>query len=170
MDGFRTIWGHRDLRLVSGVYCAQTVVAGASIAFGVAIAVEMTDFGSRGVGYLDSVFGVGALLGGLVAICRASRQRLASDFGVGVIFWALPLLLVAAIPQTLPAFASLFIIGSANPVVDVNASTILQRLPPMPCSAGCSGPWRRGSSGRWRWARSPCRCSSPGSGCAGRWS
>ena len=34
MDGFRTIWGHRDLRLVSGVYCAQTVVAGASIAFG----------------------------------------------------------------------------------------------------------------------------------------
>jgi MFS family permease len=130
MDGFRTIWGHRDLRLVSGVYCAQTVVAGASIAFGVAIAVEMTDFGSRGVGYLDSVFGVGALVGGLVAISRASRQRLASDFGVGVVFWALPLLLVAAVPQTLPAFASLFIIGAANPIVDVNASTILQRLTP----------------------------------------
>jgi len=130
MDGFRTIWGHRDLRLVSGVYCAQTVVAGASIAFGVAIAVEMTDFGSRGVGYLDSAFGVGALLGGLVAIGRASSRKLASDFGVGVIFWALPLLLAAAWPQTLPAFAAMLIIGAANPIVDVNASTILQRLTP----------------------------------------
>jgi MFS family permease len=130
MDGFRTIWGHRDLRLVSGVYCAQTVVAGASIAFGVAIAVEMTDFGSRGVGYLDSAFGVGALLGGLIAIGRASSRRLASDFGIGVLFWALPLLLAAVWPQTLPAFAAMLVIGAANPIVDVNASTILQRLAP----------------------------------------
>jgi len=126
--GFRTIAVHKDLRLISLVYCAQTVVAGASIVFGVDIAVQMTDFGPSGVGYLDSVLGVGAILGGLVAIGRASARRLASDFGWGVIFWALPLLLVAVWPEMWAAFLAMFIIGFANPIVDVNASTIVQRL------------------------------------------
>ena len=128
MAGFRVIAGNRDLLLVSLVYCAQTVVAGASIVFGVEIAVQMTDFGPSGVGYLDSVLGVGAILGGLFAIGRASARRIATDFGWGVIFWALPLLLAAIWPQMWAAFLAMFIIGFANPVVDVNASTILQRL------------------------------------------
>ena len=130
MAGFRTINAHKDLRLVTLVYCAQTIVAGASIVFGVEIAVQMTDFGSTGVGYLDSTLGVGAILGGLVAIGRAAARRIASDFGIGVIFWALPLLLAAVWPHMGAAFAAMFIIGFANPIVDVNASTILQRLTP----------------------------------------
>ena len=40
-----------------------------------------------------------AILGGLVAIGRASARRLATDFGFGVVFWALPLLLAAIWPQ-----------------------------------------------------------------------
>ena len=116
--------------MISLVYCAQTVVAGASAVFSIEIAVQMTDFGANGVGYLDSAFGVGAILGGFVAIGRATARKLATDFGVGVVFWALPLLLVAAIPQAAPAFLAMAVIGFANPIVDVNASTILQRLTP----------------------------------------
>jgi MFS family permease len=127
MEGFKAIWRDRDLRLVSGVYSAQTIVAGASAVFGIEMAVQMTDFGSAGVGYLDSALGVGALLGGLVAVGRSSIGKLGTDFGVGVIFWALPLLLTAVWPQMWAAFLAMFIIGVANPVVDVNASTILQR-------------------------------------------
>jgi MFS family permease len=128
--GFRAINADKDVRLVTLVYCAQTIVAGASIVFGVEIAVQMTDFGSTGVGYLDSMLGVGAILGGLVAIGRATARRIATDFGCGVIFWALPLLLAAAWPHMGAAFAAMFVIGFANPIVDVNASTILQRLTP----------------------------------------
>ncbi len=128
MAGFSVIRHNKDLLLITLVYAAQTVVAGASLVFGVEIAVQMTDFGPSGIGYLDSVLGVGALLGGLVAIGRASKRKLATDFGVGVVFWALPLLLVAIWPQMGAAFLAMFIIGVANPVVDVNASTILQRL------------------------------------------
>ena len=130
MAGFGEIWRRADLRLVTLIYCTQTVVAGASIVFGVAIAVQMTSFGAHAVGYLDSILGIGAILGGLVAIARASSRRLASDFGIGVLFWALPLLLIAVWPQTLAAFTAMFVIGVANPVVDVNASTIIQRLAP----------------------------------------
>jgi MFS family permease len=128
MAGFRTIWANPDLRLISGVYCAQTVVAGASIVFGVEMATQMTPFGSTGVGYLDSMLGIGAIIGGLVAIGRAAAKKLATDFGWGVVFWAVPLLLAAAWPHAGAAFAAVFIIGFANPIVDVNASTILQRL------------------------------------------
>ncbi|MCZ3388108.1 MAG: MFS transporter [Actinomycetia bacterium] len=128
--GFREIWRHPDLRLVSLVYCAQTIVAGASIVFTVVVAVEATSFGADGVGYLNSMLGVGAIVGGFFAIARASSQRLATDFGVGVLLWAMPLLLIAVWPQAWAAFMAMFVIGVANPVVDVNASTIMQRLAP----------------------------------------
>ena len=127
MAGFRTLWRDPDLRLISGVYSAQTIVAGASAVFIVEMAVQMTSFGPRGVGYLDSVFGVGALIGGLVAIGRAPAGRLATDFGLGVLFWGLPLLLTAVWPQMWAAFLAVLVMGGANPVADVNASTILQR-------------------------------------------
>ena len=127
MAGFKTIWANKDMRMISGVYCAQTVVAGASLVFGVEMAVQMTNFGTPGIGYLDSAMGVGALIGGLVAIGRASAGRLATDFGIGVVFWALPLLLTAIWPEMWAAFLAMFIIGVANPIVDVNATTIIQR-------------------------------------------
>ena len=100
------------------------------IVFTVAVAVEATPFGADGVGYLNSILGVGAIVGGFIAIARASSQRLATDFGVGVLLWAMPLLLIAVWPQAWAAFMAMFVIGVANPVVDVNASTILQRLAP----------------------------------------
>ena len=130
LAGFGVIWRHPDLRLVTLIYCAQTVVAGASLVFGVAIALDLTDLGPAGLGYLDSTLGVGALFGGLLTVALASRHRLASDFGWGVFFWAVPLLLVAVWPVAAAAFVAMAVIGAANPVVDVNASTILQRLTP----------------------------------------
>ena len=124
------IWRHPDLRLVTVIYAAQTVVAGASLVFGVAIALDLTDLGPSGLGYLDSVLGIGALFGGLLTVALATRHRLASDFGWGVIFWAVPLLLIAVWPVAAAAFIAMAVIGAANPVVDVNANTILQRIVP----------------------------------------
>lgn len=126
--GFKTIWTASDLRLVSLVYCAQTIVAGASVVYGIAMAVEMTNFGPNGVGYLDSMFGVGAIIGGLVALGRASKMKVATDFGWGVILWAIPLLLAAVFPHTWAALLAVAIMGFGNPLVDVNAVTMVQRL------------------------------------------
>jgi MFS family permease len=126
--GFKSIWADSDLRLVSLVYCAQTIVAGASVVYGIAMAVEMTSFGPNGVGYLDSMFGVGAIIGGLVALGRASKMKVATDFGWGVILWAIPLLLAAVFPHAWAALLAVAIMGFGNPLVDVNAVTIVQRL------------------------------------------
>jgi MFS family permease len=130
MEGFRVVWRNPDLRLVIAIYCAQTVMAGASLVFGVAIAFDLTDLGAAGLGWLDSTLGIGAIIGGFLAIGLASRKRLASDFGWGVVFWALPLLLIAVWPTPAAAFIAMAIIGAANPVVDINANTIIQRITP----------------------------------------
>ncbi|MFN8022911.1 MAG: MFS transporter [Acidimicrobiales bacterium] len=130
MAGYREILRSRDLRLVIGLYCAQTLVAGASLVFVVAIALDLLDLGDGGVGLLEAALGVGGLLGGAVALVLSRRGRLAADFGVGVALWALPLLLIAAWPVLPTALLAMATIGLANSVVDINASTILQRLVP----------------------------------------
>ena len=129
-DGFREIFTNRDIRLLIGLCVAQTIVAGASVVFGVAIALDLLDLGNGGVGLLDSALGVGGLLGGFVALMLAQRGSLARDFGLGIMLWATPLFLIAAWPTLPSTLIAMAIIGIANSVVDVNAYTILQRLVP----------------------------------------
>ncbi len=128
--GFRAILGARDLRLIIGVFCAQTVVAGALVVIVVTLALDELHTGQSGVGYLNAVLGIGGLVGGFVALVLAQRGRLALDFGVGVLLWSAPLLAVAAWPTVGAAAAAMVLIGLGNSLVDVNAYTILQRAVP----------------------------------------
>jgi hypothetical protein len=128
--GFAHIWRDRDLRVLVALTCAQTLVAGASAVFVVAVAFDLVDLGAPGVGFLDSMLGVGALVGGFVALARASRQQLGLDFCVGVVLWSLPLVIVAVWPTVAAAVTVMLLLGLANPLVDVNLDTLLQRLTP----------------------------------------
>jgi len=126
--GFREILASRDLTVLMALYVAQTVVAGASLVFGVAIAFEMLGMSESGVGMLDAMVGVGGLVGGFVALMLATRGRLAVDFGVGVMLWSAPLLIVVAFPSLAPVLVVMAILGLGNSLVDINAFTIMQRL------------------------------------------
>ena len=128
--GFWAIARHPELRLITALYTAQAVVAGASVVFGVTIAFELLDLGESGVGVLDSVLGVGGLVGSVLVMGLARRQRLASDFGVGVVLWSAPLVLIAAWPTLVSALAAMCLIGIGNSLVDINAYTIIQRMAP----------------------------------------
>ena len=129
-EGFTYIWRNRDLRVLIGLTCGQTLVAGASAVFVVSMAFDLVDLGPPGVGFLDSMLGVGALVGGFVALSRASRQQLGLDFCVGVVLWSLPLVLVLVWPTVAVAVLVMLLLGLANPLVDVNLDTLLQRLTP----------------------------------------
>ncbi len=128
--GFGHIWRDRDLRVLVALTCAQTLVAGASAVFVVAVAFDLVGLGAPGVGFLDSMLGVGALVGGFVALSRASRQQLGLDFCVGVVLWSLPLVILAVWPTVAAAVMVMLLLGMANPLVDVNLDTLLQRLTP----------------------------------------
>jgi MFS family permease len=128
--GFREILGNRDLLLLMGLYCAQTVIAGASLVFGVAIALDLLELGESTVGLLDAMVGVGGLVGGFVALMLAPRGRLAVDFGFGVALWSVPLLLIVVVPELGPVLVVMALLGLGNSLVDINAFTIMQRLVP----------------------------------------
>jgi MFS family permease len=128
--GFRTIWRDKDLLVVTAQVSAQTIVAGASAVFTVVMAVSILGTGPEGVGYLDSMLGVGAIVGGFTAIARASRRKLAQDMTYGVVLWSAPLLLVSVWPTPLAAFVAVVLLGFGNPLVDVNMETIVQRITP----------------------------------------
>ncbi|MGH3497316.1 MAG: MFS transporter [Nocardioidaceae bacterium] len=130
MAGFGTIWRDKDLFVVTAEVSAQTVIAGASAVFGVVIAVHILHTGAKGVGYLDSALGVGAVVGGLFAISRASKRKMGQDVTTGVILWSLPLLLITVMPFPVSAFVAMALLGFANPLVDVNLDTIVQRITP----------------------------------------
>ena len=128
--GFRTIGSRRDLRLICALMTAQTVVAGASLVFEVSIALDLLDMGESGVGLLGAALGVGGIVGGFIALVAAARGRIATDFGIGVLLWSAPLLLIVAAPLLGPTLLVMATIGVANAVVDINAYTIIQRLAP----------------------------------------
>jgi MFS family permease len=128
--GFAVIFENRDLRVLTGLFCAQTVVAGASVVFEVSIALGLLGLSRSGLGYLNATLGIGGLIGGFVALVLVQRGRLARDFGIGVFFWSAPLLLVAAWPSVWTAALMMVLLGVANSVVDINGFTIIQRITP----------------------------------------
>ena len=130
VQGFRTIFSDRNILVLVVLYILQCFVAGASAVFTVAIALRMLHIGSSGLGLMESTLGVGGLIGGLVALALMERSRLATDFGLGVMVWSAPLLIIAAFPSLLAALATMCLIGAANSVVDVNAITVLQHTVP----------------------------------------
>ena len=128
--GFAAIGGDRNLRLIIGLYGAQTLIAGALNVLIVVAALELLDLGEAGVGFLNSAVGVGGLFGALAAFALVGRQRLASDFGLGLILWGFPIALVGVFPNATIALILLALVGVGNTVVDVAALTLLQRTVP----------------------------------------
>lgn len=130
LAGFATIWRDRDLLMVTGLVAAQTVVAGATLVLGVVFATQILEGEAESVGLIDSTLGVGAILGGLVAITLAARPVMARTLGIGVVLWSLPLLAVALWPEPPVMFVATATMGFGNPLVDVNYATLTQRLAP----------------------------------------
>jgi MFS family permease len=128
--GFKTILADKDLLLTVVQGSAQTVIAGATAVIPLVMAVEILHTGAKGVGLLDSASGLAAILGGVYAISRATKHRLGQDLTVGVLLWSVPLVLVTIWPSPLAAFAVMAFLGFANPLVDVNVFTVIQRLTP----------------------------------------
>jgi MFS family permease len=129
-EGIKTIVREPNVRLIIGVYGCQTLVAGALRVFIVVMAFQLLDTGNAGVGFLNSATGIGGILGGVATIAIVSRSRLATDFGVGVALWGLPIALIGIWPNQWFALTMLAVVGIANTIVDVAAFTLLQRAVP----------------------------------------
>ncbi len=128
--GFKVVGGNPPLRVLLGLLTAQTLVAGALQVYIVVVSFDLLDQGEAGVGYLNSAVGVGALVGGLVALSLAGARRLSPPFVVGMLGWSIPLMVLGVSPELAAALALLAIVGASNTVVDVTGFTLVQRAVP----------------------------------------
>lgn len=130
LAGFRTIAKERRMRLLVGLFSAQTFVDGMLSVLIVVIALKLLDTGRAGVGFLNSAIGIGGLLGALAAAALVGRRRQAADFGIGIFIWGVPIALVAVWPNQVFVLVLLAVVGIGNTIVDVSGMTLLQRSAP----------------------------------------
>ena len=128
--GFAAMAGDRDLRLLVSLYGAQALVGGAFNVLLVVTALELLDLGEAGVGWLNAAFGLGGLLGAIVALALLARRRLASDFMFGIVLWGVPLALLGFWPEPAIALLLLALVGVGETLVEVAGPTLLQRSVP----------------------------------------
>jgi MFS family permease len=128
--GFRTILAEPRLRLLVGLFAAQTFVDGALGVLVVVFALDTLDLGPEGVGFLNSAAGIGGIAGAVLAAALVGRRRLAGDFGLGIVLWGLPLVVIGLWPEPAVALVALALVGAGNTIVDVAGDTLLQRAVP----------------------------------------
>ena len=130
LAGFRAVLADRNLRVIMGLFGAQTVVAGAMGVLVVVTALHLLDLGTAGVGWLYAATGVGGIIGAGVTMVLVGRKRLAGDFGVGLLLWGVPFLVMGVWPNAVVALLMLGVLGIGNTLVDVSGLTLLQRNAP----------------------------------------
>lgn len=127
LAGWRAIVSDPGLRVLIGLFTAQTLVAGMLQVLVVVVAIELLSLGTAGVGWLNGMIGIGATLGVLAVAGVAGSRSLSRYFAVGLLLWGVPLLLIAAWPGPVAAFLLLALIGVGNTLVDVTGITLMQR-------------------------------------------
>jgi len=127
--GFRTVADTPRARLVVSLMVAQTFVRGCLNVLIVVAAFRVLHGGAADVGYLTAAIGVGGLIGAIGAMTLGGR-RLAVPFGLSLVFWGVPITLIASQPYFAATMILLAIVGAANSVEDVAVFTLLQRIIP----------------------------------------
>jgi MFS family permease len=113
-------------RLLISLGVAQSFVRGCLNVLIVVAAFGLLKGGGSEVGYLTAAIGAGGMIGALGAMTLGSR-RLAVVFGLALVFWGLPIALLAGSAYLPAAIALLAVVGVANSVEDVAIITLLQR-------------------------------------------
>lgn len=129
LGGFRAVVRRPRPRLVVGLIFAQTFVRGCLNVLIVVAAFRVLDAGAAAVGYMTAAVGVGGLFGAIGAV-TLERRHLAASFGLALVFWGIPIVLLAPWPELAAAVLLLAVVGAANSVEDVAVFTLLQRIVP----------------------------------------
>jgi MFS family permease len=130
VEGFRTVVAEPSVRLVVGLFSAQTFVDGALNVLIVVLALDVLAMGESGVGFLNSAGGIGGVIGAVGAAALVGRARLAADFGFGIVLWGIPIAAIGIWPNQVTALVLLGLVGAGNTIVDVAGDTLLQRTAP----------------------------------------
>ena len=128
-QGFRAIREQPRARVLVCLIASQTFVRGCLNVLIVVAAYQVLHEGASEVGTLTAAIGAGGLLGALGAVSLRG-ERLAPPFAWALVFWGLPIMLMAPLPYAAAMIGLLAVLGAANSVLDISGFTLLQRTVP----------------------------------------
>ena len=129
LQGFKAIRDVPRARLLVGLIASQTFVRGCLNVLIVVATYQLLHAGATEVGYLTAAIGAGGLIGALGAVSLRG-DRLAPPFAWALVFWGIPIMLMAPLPYAAAMIGLLAVLGAANSVVDISGFTLLQRTVP----------------------------------------
>ena len=125
-----TAWRAPAARTLLGALGAQYVLTGAIGVLYVVLAITTLHMGEAGAGYLNSVDGIGGMIGAALTATLVARRRLAPALAVSFVTAALALAALGVFPTVAAAFVLLFIIGAFSTLFNVTGRILLQRAAP----------------------------------------
>ena len=128
--GLRTFFTTPESAVVGLLGLVQTLVRGALYVLLVAFTVQVLDRTEGYIGLLLGAIGVGGMLGLPAAMAVVGRQRLYRSFGLGLVLWGAPLVLMAGVPHFGVVLLLFGVIGLGNAIIDISAFTALPRAVP----------------------------------------
>lgn len=117
-------------RLVMIGFGFQTFIRGILTVVIVVAAIELLGMGEPGVGTLNAAMGLGGLLGAIVAIALAGRERLGLSFVASLAAWGAPIIVIGLLVHPAVAIVALLTVGISNALLDVAGFTLAQRTTP----------------------------------------
>jgi MFS family permease len=125
-EGGRILLHQPGTRLIALGAMVQTFVRGALGVLVVVFAFDVLGVGDEGVGWLNAAIGLGGLVGAALTAALMIGRPLGTAFGLSLVFWGLPLVLLAPVPSMPAALLALTVAGIANSFLDVSAFGLLQ--------------------------------------------
>ncbi len=126
--GFHTVIADRRLRTLVGTLTATTFVEGMIDTLIVVVALDQLALSDASVGYLNALWGLGGIVGGVVALGLLGRGRLAAGLTFGSLMIGLPLIALAAFTSVAVALAVMLAVGVGYSLVETAGLTLMQRL------------------------------------------
>lgn len=126
----RSLAGQPGALQVLLVLGAQYVLIGSLDLLQVNLAIDVLGLGGAGAGYLSASFGVGALLGGLLAAALVTRGRLAPIMIAALLLIAVAMAVLGSWTVLAVTLVALPVAGVSRSLLDVSGRMLLQRSAP----------------------------------------
>ena len=126
--GFATVMRSSELRTLVGVLATSTFVEGMVDTMLIVLALQQLGIGDPGAGWLDSMWALGGIVGGGLALGILGRGRISSGLAIGMLLIGTPLMVLAAAPHVGVALAGLLVLGIGYTLVLASGLTLAQRL------------------------------------------
>ena len=126
--GAQEIRADAQLRDTVGLIWTLGIVDGMVDVLVVVVALRLIHAGAGTVGWLNTVWGAGGVIGGFLGLTLLGRRRFGRAISLGAAFVCIPLVCLATLSDRTVAYVALLVYGGGYALIEAAGQTLVQRL------------------------------------------